>query len=119
MHQYSSTTKVPGIGKEIDVDVSAINVSEDSKPAKAKHHYPGKLPKLPKKGYIGYGYQGEQGKRLQMFLNWAVPGLGLKIDGIVGNASAAGIGAFESRYGLGVDKLFGKKCLAKAKTIKR
>lgn len=83
-----------------------------------KKAYAGTFPTLPARGYFKKGDTGPQVKLLQKLLNWVVDAK-LVIDGILGTKTAAAIGTFEKKYGLVVDKLFGKKCLAKAKTIKK
>lgn len=79
-----------------------------------KKTYSGKFPKLPLRRYFKIGDKGEQVKRLQMFLNWAL-GIKLVVDGIIGPKTISAVKKFEKLVGLDQDGLFGKKCLAKAK----
>lgn len=85
-----------------------------SKPKK----YSKGFPKLPSKGYFYSGDSGDEVKKLQSFLNWAVYA-GLTIDGIYGSKTKSAVTTFQRKYDLEVDGKFGKKSLAKAKTIKR
>ena len=85
--------------------------------------YTGTFPVLPDRGYYKNGdgiktltNYTTQIKRLQSFLNWAV-NAELKVDGDFGNNTEAAVKAFQRAYGLTVDGEFGKKSLAKAKTI--
>ncbi len=80
--------------------------------------YSGTFPKLPSRGYFKKGDTGIQVKRLQKFLNW-FGGYGLVIDGEIGDKTISAVGKFQSATGLVVDKKFGAKSLAKAKTVKK
>lgn len=80
--------------------------------------YSGTFPKLPSRGYFKKGDTGTQVKRLQKFLNW-FGGYGLVIDGEIGDKTISAVGKFQSATGLVVDKKFGAKSLAKAKTVKK
>ncbi len=83
-----------------------------------KKTYSGIFPDLPKRGYFKSGDQGTHVKDLQKFLNWCIDA-GLKIDGLYGSKTTAAVISFQKKYKLKQDGLFGKKCLAKAKTIKK
>lgn len=80
--------------------------------------YSGTFPKLPKKGYFEKGDTGANVKRLQLFLNWAVdedlPG-----SKKFGSKTAKAVAKFRKKYGIEPGERFGKKCLAKAKSIKK
>ena len=80
-------------------------------------YYPGTL-NLPKKGYIEKGDRGIYVKRLQAFLNWFGK-YDLDVDGIFGEYTETAVESFQRKTGLVVDGIFGKKSLAKAKTIKK
>lgn len=80
--------------------------------------YTGTFPKLPKRGYFKRGDTGTQVKYLQRFLNW-YGGYGLAVDGDLGPKTETAVGKFQSATGLVVDKKFGAKSLAKAKTVKK
>lgn len=83
-----------------------------------KKTYSGAFPKLPKRGYFKTGDKGAQVKRLQKLLNWAIDA-GLAVDGEIGKKTKAAIGTFQASYKLKVDYLFGSKCLAKTKSIRK
>lgn len=83
-----------------------------------KKAYTGTFPTLPKRGYFRKGDTGAQAKYLQKLLNWAA-GTKLTVDGIIGAKTIAAVGTYQKKYSLTIDYLFGKKCLAKAKTIKK
>lgn len=85
---------------------------------KASKTYSGVFPTLPKRGYFKKGDTGIEVKHLQMFLNWA-NGSKLSVDGILGNNTLTQVGIFQSKVGLKQDKLFGKNCLAKAKSYNK
>lgn len=98
-------------GNVIHYDITPPTVSE-------KVGYAGTYPTLPSRGYFKKGDKGTQVKNLQKLLNW-LNGAKLSVDGILGNDTLNEVGKFQKTYGLKVDKLFGKDCLAKAKTIKK
>lgn len=83
-----------------------------------KRGYAGTFPTLPKRGYFANVDTGAQVKNLQRLLNWAA-GTKLSVDGSVGPKTIAAVKTFQKKYGLSQDGLFGKSCLAKAKTIKK
>lgn len=85
---------------------------------KTKKVYSGVFPTLPKRGYFIKGDSGKNVEYLQKFLNWAI-GTKLAIDGKLGPLTVAAVETFQEKYDLKVDGKFGKKSLAKAKTIKR
>lgn len=80
--------------------------------------YTGVFPVLPERGWFQRGDEGQQVKYLQMLLNWALD-YNLDTDGELGPKTARAIMDFEQVYGLKIDAGFGKKCLAKAKSIKK
>lgn len=98
-------------GNVIHYDITPPTVSE-------KKGYTGTFPTLPSRGYFKKGDKGTQVKNLQKLLNW-LNGAKLSVDGILGNNTLNEVGKFQKTYGLKVDKLFGKDCLAKAKSIKK
>ena len=83
-----------------------------------KKGYTGTFPKLPSRGYFKNGDKGTEVGRLQKLLNWANDSKN-KVDNIVGKNTLKEVEKFQEKYGLKVDRLFGKDCLAKAKTIKK
>lgn len=83
---------------------------------KEKKGYTGTFPKLPEKGYLGKGDTGTQVKNLQKFLNW-YGGYKLDVDGDFGPKTLEAVKDFQSKTGLDDTGRFGKKSLAKAKTI--
>lgn len=80
--------------------------------------YSGTFPILPAKGYLERGDKGTQVKRLQAFLNW-YGAFGLAKDGVFGILTENALKHFQREQALAVDGVFGKKSLAKAKTIKK
>ena len=88
------------------------------KASATKKAYSGTLPELPARGYLKKGDKGESVGHLQKFLNWAM-GSQLSVDKDFGTKTRAAVISFQKKYGLVQDGLFGKKCLAKAKTIKK
>lgn len=80
--------------------------------------YEGAFPVLPAKGYLEKGDTGAQVKRLQAFLNW-YGAFGLVKDGVFGILTENALKHFQREQALAVDGVFGKKSLAKAKTIKK
>lgn len=83
-----------------------------------KTTYTGTFPTLPKRGYFKLGDSGTQVKNLQKFLNW-FGGYGLAVDGELGPKTDAAIEKFQAATNLTIDRKFGPKCLAKAKTVKK
>ena len=83
-----------------------------------KKGYTGKFPSLGLKGYLKKGDKGTNVGRLQDFLNWCI-GAGLKKDNSFGTLVEKAVKKYQKTYGLTQDGLFGPKCLAKAKTIKK
>ncbi|MBQ7908844.1 MAG: peptidoglycan-binding protein, partial [Elusimicrobiaceae bacterium] len=83
-----------------------------------KRGYTGTFPTLPKRGYFANVDSGTQVKNLQRLLNWAAD-TKLSVDGSVGPKTIEAVKTFQKKYGLAQDGLFGKSCLAKAKTIKK
>lgn len=84
--------------------------------------YSGTFPVLPKQKdgyyYLKKGDTGLQVLCLQKFLNWAI-NAGLKEDKSFGTLTERAVKDFERAYGLVIDGLFGKACLAKAKVVKK
>lgn len=98
-------------GNVIHYDITPPTISE-------KKGYTGTFPILPSRGYFKKYDKGTQVKNLQKLLNWIL-NLKLVVDGIIGTKTLNAIEQFQKTYGLKVDKLFGKDCLTKAKTIKK
>ena len=88
------------------------------KTTSTKKAYTGTFPTLPKRGYFKKGDTGTQVKYLQKFLNW-YGDYGLSVDGDFGAKTDVAVEKFQKATGLTVDGLFGSKCLAKAKTVKK
>ena len=87
-------------------------------PPKAK--YTGKLPTLPKRGWLQYGDKGEQVKLMQKFLIWAGFSVGeAGADGDFGNATKLAVKAFQSLYCTSIDGGWGKECNAVAKSMSK
>jgi hypothetical protein len=87
--------------------------------------YPGEFPKLPSRGYFYYPGvpkkaidTGEEVKKLQRFLNWAI-GSKLSIDGSYGPACKKAVIKFEREVGTVDNGCFGKKDLAAAKKFEK
>ena len=84
-----------------------------------KTAYAGTWPTLPSRGYFKKGDKGVNVVRLQEFLQWYdktfLPKYGC--DGDFGSETKCAVISFQTREGLTADGLFGKKSLAKAKTI--
>lgn len=106
-------------------DEKAWNEFKSKLTADVKKGYTGKFPVRPLRGYFYYDEKrekvkdkGEQVKRLQKFLNWAVNAK-LVVDGSLGQKTSDAIKKYQKTYGLKVDGFFGKESLEKAKTIKK
>lgn len=111
------------------VDPKPYLMGEKSFTPNEKKNYTGEYPKLPLRGYFYCKYDKKKKKyvivdkgpevvKLQKLLNWANDAKN-KVDGYLGEDTSNEIGAYENKYGLEEDFKFGKKCLAKAKTIKK
>ena len=72
----------------------------------------------PARKYLKKGDVSQQVSKLQLYLNWCL-GMKLTADGAYGTATEAAVKKFQTDFGLKVDGIFGEKCLAKAKTVKR
>ena len=121
--QYSSSEGVPGISSRTDVNWAYKNLGKEPLPTQpvkqnAGKPYGGTFPKLPVRRYFKRGDTGKQVKYLQLFLNW-YGNYGLVIDQCIGSKTIGAVESFQKSTGLAVDGLFGKKCLAMAKTIKK
>lgn len=82
--------------------------------------YTGTFPTLPARGWFQKGDKGTQVKYLQKFLIWAGFSCGKSgADGDYGAKTKAAVTSFEKRYGLKQDGAFGRKCLEKAKEVRR
>lgn len=111
--------------KGLIVKLWVFSLPSSSSPAttnKTKKKYTGVFPKLPSRGYFKKGDKGAQVGYLQKFLNWAVGtklSAKLKVDKDLGDKTVSAVKTFEGTYGLTKDGEFGKKCLKKAKAIKK
>lgn len=94
------------------------NTTTTTKTTTTKKTYSGTFPTLPPRGYFKKGDKGTQVKNLQKFLNWAINAK-LVVDGEIGDKTIAAVVAFQVFVKLVQDGLFGKNCLAKAKTFKK
>lgn len=119
MWQYTSGGSVPGISGRVDMNYVYGSETKTTKPEKTTT-YPGKLPVLPARGWFTSGDKGTQVKLLQLFLNWFFGYERLDPDGEVGRLTKEAVRDYEGIEKLKpVDGLFGKKCLRRAKTVRR
>ena len=114
MWQYTSSGKAPGIPGKVDFNYL---YRDGIKPVKKT--YPGKQPTLPERGWFTAGDKGEQVKLLQNFLNWYLGVNVLKVDAEVGRLTMNAVREYESAEGLRVDGAFGRKCLERARIVRR
>ena len=114
-HNMFANTSCPGkyLQGRFNELVEEVNSKLDNKKT-----YTGAFPGLGLKGYLRKGDKGDNVKKLQAFLNWAINAK-LSVDGSFGDLTLKAVKKFQSTYGLEVDGFFGKKSLAKAKTIKK
>lgn len=101
-----------------DTEKANTAPTTQKKPVAVKKAYTGTFPALPARGYFKNGDKGVQVKNLQKFLNW-YGNYKLVVDGEIGVLTLSAVGKFQKAEKLVVDKLFGTKSLAKAKTIKK
>ena len=116
--QYTSGGSVSGIQGRVDMN----HVYGDDAPTHPEKTstYKGKLPALPARGWFTSGDRGDQVKLLQRFLNWCFGYQRLAVDGIVGRQTMDAVRSYEGIEKLKpVDGLFGKKCLERARTVRR
>ena len=121
----NTTTKVLGFAsvskpeETVVAPVKPVSTSQTTvKPAvKEKKGYTGAFPKLPKRGYFKKGDKGKQVKNLQKFLKWY--GYKISVDGKCGKSTIKAVKKFQKAVGMKATGRFGKKTLAKAKTIKK
>ena len=121
-HSMYANTTCPGPYlrskmKYIAQEANKINGYTTTKKTTGKT-YTGTFPTLPKRGYFKRGDTGTQVKYLQKFLNW-FGDYGLAEDGDFGPKTDIAVGKFQKATCLFVDRLFGAKSLAKAKTVKK
>lgn len=126
MHQYSSTTAVPGIGSRIDVNTTdlapaAFPKKTTEKPASKPKEEPKlaakiSFPTLPKRGYFNKNDKGDEVKKLQTLLNKRGFNCG-KVDGIYGAITMNAVKNFQKKNKLTSDGLFGKQSLTKLKAL--
>ncbi len=93
-------------------------VTYEAKKTANSKKYSGTFPTMPERGYLQKGDKGTQVKNLQKFLNWCITAK-LEVDGDFGTKTEKAVKDFQQKYKLVSDGLFGKKSLAKAKTIKK
>lgn len=115
MWQYTSSGTVKGIPGKVDLNY----LYNDGVPDTPRVTYPGKLPKLPARGWFTSGDTGTQVMFLQVFLNWYFGYERLDTDGEVGRLTMNAVRDYERAEGLTVDGGFGQKCLERAKTVRR
>lgn len=108
-----STVKVRGYAINDDGSTPG-NTTPDTIVKKA---YTGTWPKLPSRGYFKKGDKGTQVKNLQKFLKWY--GYDITTGGKYGPSTVSAVKKFQKAMNLKRDGKFGKKTLAKAKTIKK
>ncbi|MBQ6496606.1 MAG: peptidoglycan-binding protein [Firmicutes bacterium] len=98
----------------------ALEVAKTYIPANPQvlHQYPGKFPKVGKKGLKYKSKKHKQVKRMQKFLNW-YGNYNLKVDGDFGKATRKAVKKFQSAEKLKVDGIFGKASLKRAKLIRK
>lgn len=80
--------------------------------------YDGSFPKLPSRGYFIKGDKGDEVKKVQKFLNWALD-IKLQIDGSYGPLTKDAVIRFEKLVQNKANGQFGKNDLAKAKIYKK
>ena len=80
--------------------------------------YTGSFPniKTQYRNYIKMGDSGDEVKKLQLFLNWAMNS-GLVVDGSFGEKTDTAVRAFQAKCKINVDGYFGADSLAKAKAF--
>lgn len=96
---------------------SGSSGSSSTVTAAVKKAYSGTFPKLPSRGYFKKGDKGTQVKRLQKFLKWC--GYSVTTGGTYGSKTISAVKKLQKKFGLKQDGKFGKKTLAKAKTLKK
>lgn len=115
--QYSSKGQVDGISSGTDVnyvmDEKAVFWRE-----KAKQHYQGDYPKLPKRGWFTFGDRGEEVKKVQRVVNWYLNSK-MAVDGIYGSDTGDHVDELQKRAGLDKNGKFGRFCLAEVKKAVR
>lgn len=104
--------------KEVNAELKKLKGESEKVKEKEKETYKGTFPTLPARGYLCRGNISKQVSYLQKFLNW-YGDYGLKVDKNFGALTEAAVEDFQKKEGLTVDKLFGKKSLAKAKKVKK
>src|SRR5690606_23684124 len=69
------------------------------------------VPSLPSRAYLGIGDSGEDVKALQQLANKI--SAGLEVDGVFGEDCEKWVKAFQKKYGLLIDGLYGKQVKTK------
>lgn len=109
----------PNMGNVVHIDVNLVDPY-------AKSKYTGAFPKLPARGYFKYDPKtprtyydkGNEVKKLQKFLNWAI-NANLGVDGIYGANSFNAVKVFQSKVGLTQDGLCGMATLNAMKRFEK
>lgn len=93
----------------------------DDKQPKTEVGYTGGWPTLPARGYFQRGDKGVNVKKMQAFLKWYDPNFLPRYgaDGDFGTETKTAVITFEIREGIKDDGLFGPKCLAAAKAVRK
>ena len=112
-HRMYASTTCPG-----DYLLSKMDyiVKEANKINASGKKYTGEFPTLPNRSYFKKGDNSEEVKKLQKFLIWAV-GSKITATGKYLTYTESAVKKFEKLVGIEQDGLFGKSCLAKAKTF--
>lgn len=113
-HRDLMATDCPGKYFPLEKLLNKSN-STSKKSGKA---YSGVYPKIPFKGYLGYGDHGFTVKQLQVLLNW-YGNYNLVVDGYFGSKTEAAVIDYQRKEKLVDDGQFGPKSLNKMKTIRR
>lgn len=90
-------------------------------PEPTKQGYPGEFPTLPDRGYFQKGDEGEEVKKLQLFLDWLMPGCLSEygIDGEIGDETLYAVKLAQEILGAKVDGFYGPDTDAAAKAYKK
>ena len=108
-------------GRYVDTDIAYIDFPNVIKNAGlngygVKEHYSGAYPKLPRRGYFLKYDKGNEVKRVQKFLNWAI-GANLIVDGSYGPKTCEAVRKFQNLVGIRPDGSWGKDTEKKAEAF--
>lgn len=124
IRQYSSNGKVKYYSGALDLDIFYGSRSKwdsyakvDKKVASGRYYYSLYPVSLPVRGYFKRGDSSEKVRKLQRAMN-AVVHTNLFMDGIYGPKTEQAVKDFQKKYKLVVDGEFGRKSLAKYKSLK-